>query len=169
MKNKVGIIALAVSTSIVFNANAADQVSNYAKKSGYQACLSTVSDIENFFAEDSNYGSWAFVAQDKPDDQILNATLELTYNDGSVLVDFTVSPTKDGMCSYNYTRTFYNEKSCIATTKEDFMKNATYKTEVNQFITAFEDGSSRIMLMPAGNGCVVQKKEIGYRHKKQNS
>jgi hypothetical protein len=168
---KVGNLLIGLGfLSVSMSAYSADQVTEYAKKSGYKACLSTVSDIEKFFGENANYGSWVFVAAENSDDQMLNATLELTYNDGSVLVDFTIVPAKDGTCSYSYTRTWYSEKNCIANSKEDYMKNATYKTEVNKNITAFEDkGGAKILLTPAGNGCLVQKKEIGFRHKKQNS
>jgi len=58
----------------------------------------------------------------------------------------------------------------MATSKEAFMSNATYKAEINKNITAFEDTKgAKILLTPAGVGCMVQKKEIGFRHKKQNS
>ena len=167
MKFNIRLIVFTAAAATFFQAYAGDQVANYAKKSGYKSCLSTVSDIENFFTQDPNYGSWAFVAKEKPDDQVLNATLELSYSDGTTLVDFTISPTKDGSCSYTYSRTFYSDKSCIATSKEEYMTNATYKTEINKVITGFEDGSSRILLMPAGPGCIVQKKEIGFRNNKQ--
>ena len=152
------------------SAYSADQVTNYAKSSGFKACLSTVTDLENFFADNTNYGSWSVVAKDKSDDQLLNATLELTYTDGELLVDFTVIPSKDGTCSYTYSKTWYNAKSCMATSKEEFMSKATYKAEINKNITAFEDASgAKILLTPAGTGCMVQKKEIGFRYKKQNS
>lgn len=147
---------------------AAEQVTSYAKESGYSACLSTVSEIENFFANDQNYGSWAFLAKENSDDQILNATLELTFTDGAQLIDFTVAPTKDNTCSYVYTRTWYNPKSCMAASKEDFMAKATYKTEINKFTTAFQDSNgAKILLTSVGNGCLIQKKEVGFRHKKQ--
>lgn len=160
-----GLLLGLLSTS----AYCADQVTKYAKDNGFKSCLSTVSDLENFFADGVNYGSWAFVAKDNSDAQPLNATLELTFNDGSQLVDFTVIPATDGTCSYTYTRTWYSDKSCMATSKAEFLANAKYKTEVNKNITAFEDANGpKILLTPAGSGCMVQKKEIGYRHKKQN-
>ena len=146
---------------------AAEQVTSYAKNSGHVSCLSTVQDLESFFAKDENYGSWAFVSKEKSDDQVVNASLEITYDVDSALIDFTVAPTKDGKCSYTYTRTFYSTKSCMATTKEGFMKEAEYKTELNKRITAFDDDGAKILLMPVGNGCLVQKKEIGYRHADQ--
>ena len=167
---KVGILALGLAVSALsMSAHSADQVTSYAKSSGYSACLSTVIDLEKFFADGVNYGSWAFVAKDKSDDQPLNATLELTFSDNAQIVDFTVIPSKDGTCSYTYSRTWYSEKSCMATSKEEFLSKATYKTEINKHITAFEDASgAKILLTPAGGGCVVQKKEVGFRHKKQN-
>lgn len=144
-------------------------ITEYAKKSGYKSCLSTVSDIEEFFGENTSYGFWAFVASEKSDEQLFNATLELTYEHGSNIVDITIFPAKDGTCSFSYTQTFYSDKNCIATTKESYMANAKYKTEINKNVIAFENtGDSKIVLTPAGSGCLVQKKEIGFRHKFQN-
>ncbi|GMM68988.1 hypothetical protein MTsDn1_22830 [Alteromonas sp. MTD1] len=162
-------IALSILFLSSFSAMSADQVTSYAKKSGVNSCLTTVSDVEKFFAEGNNYGSWSFVAKEGADDQLVNATLELTFSNRSTMVDFTIAPTKDGSCSYTYTRTFYSEKSCMATTREDYMKNANYKTDINKNIAGFEDGAAKVLLMPAGSGCVVQKKEVGFRHNKQGS
>lgn len=167
---KTLIFPLLIMSSASFSAMAADQVTSYVKGTGVNACLTTVSDLETFFADDVNYGSWAFVAKEGPDEQLVNTTLELTYSDESVLVDFTVAPTIDGHCSYSYTRTFYNAKSCMATTQESFMKGATYKTDINKNIAAFEDPrGAKLLLMSVGSGCLVQKKEIGFRHNKQGS
>lgn len=153
-----------------FSAHGAEQVTNYAKSSGFNSCLSTVSEIEKFFADGSNYGSWSTVAKDKSDQQPLNATLELTYSDGSQLIDFTIIPSKDGTCSYTYTRTWYSPKNCIATSKDEYMSKAKYVTEINKNVTAFEDpNGAKLLLSPAGSGCIVQKKEIGFRHRKQDS
>jgi len=147
----------------------AEQVTDYAKSTGFKNCISTVTDVENFFAKGENYGSWVFVAKENPNEQLLNSTLEITFGDGTQLVDFTVIPLKDGTCSYTYTRTWYMEKSCMATSKEEFMSKATYRNEINKNVMAFEDGGAKILLTQAGLGCMVQKKEIGFRHKKQGS
>lgn len=153
-----------------FSSMASGLVSNYAVNSGYTACLSAVVDLEKFFTEDTNYGSWSFVAKEGADDQVLNATLELSYEHDSALVDFSIAPTKDGSCTYVYTRTIYSNKSCMATSKEEFMAKSEYKGEVNKFITAFDEtGGAKLLLMPAGSGCIVQKKEIGFRHSRQGT
>jgi hypothetical protein len=46
------------------------------------------------------------------------------------------------------------------------MKEAKYKMEVNKHVTAFEDVANWL-LSSAGSGCMVQKKEVGIRHKAQ--
>ena len=148
------------------NAFAGDQLINQAKGVNIKSCLSTIDDLENFFADGNNYGSWSSWASDKPDEQIFNSSLEITFSDGNHLIDLTVAPTRDNQCSYSYTRTFYSEKSCMAFSKSD-MKNAEYKTELNKNITLFADGSAKWLLSSAGNGCLVQKKEVGIRHKPQ--
>ncbi|POP52620.1 hypothetical protein [Zhongshania marina] len=145
------------------------QITGIAKNAQFKACLSTVSALEKFFGEGNNYGSWASWATSQPDKQPFNVSMEITFSDGDQLVDFTVTPTPDGECSYVYTRTWFSPKSCIATSKEGFLNDAKYKTDLNKNIAAFEDGGTRVLLMPAGSGCVVQKKEVGFRHKKQGT
>ena len=49
------------------------------------------------------------------------------------------------------------------------MKDFEYKTEINQKISGFQKGAVKIFLTPAGDGCLVQKKEVGFRHKKQGA
>ena len=167
MKFVLGLVVSVVSISS--NANENDQILSYAKSFDHKSCISTVADLESFFTKgNSNYGTWTFVAKEGSDDQPVNASMELTFGDSSQLIDLTVIPASDGTCSYTYTRTWYTDKNCMAATKEEFMASASYKAELNKNITAFEDDASKILVMAAGSGCILQKKEIGYRHKEQN-
>lgn len=157
---------LMVSILCSSSAFAGNQIINQAKSVNIKSCLSTIDDLETFFTAGNNYGTWSVWASEKPDDQIFNASIELTFSDGSQLIDFTVAPTKDQQCSYSYTRTFYSSKSCMAFSKTD-MNGAEYQTELNKNITLFADGSAKWLLTSAGNGCLIQKKEVGIRHKAQ--
>ncbi len=143
------------------------QVATTAKEGGVKACLKAVAELEDFFGKDVRYGHWSQWAKEGADSQPFTTTLELTFSDGTHLVDLTVTPATDGTCAYEYTRTFYVAKTCIAATKDSFMKDYEYKAEVNQKVSAFAKGNVKIFLMPAGDGCVVQKKEVGFRFKKQ--
>lgn len=104
------------------NAFAGDQLVNQAKGVNIKSCLSTIGDLETFFTEGQNYGSWSLWATESADDQIFNSTLEITFSDGHHLIDLTVAPTKDKQCSYTYTRTFYSDKSCMAFSKTTVAK-----------------------------------------------
>ena len=162
------VVSICFFTIIFSNAvYAGTQVTDIVKADGVKKCLSTVQELEAFLTDDTDYGSWAQWATDQPNQQIVNASIELTYAKSSTLVDFTVAPLPDGTCSFSYTRSFYNEKNCLATSKEDFMVKAEYVGEVNKNVMRFKDGGSAIFLMPAGNGCFVQKKEVLIRFKEQ--
>ncbi len=164
--NKIKLMSIAL-PFLASSAFAGDILVNQAKNAGIKSCLSTISDLETFFTNDIDYGTWSVWASDQSDDQVFNSTLELTFPESSQLIDLTVAPTKDGQCSYTYTRTLYSTESCMATSKFDMMKTSKYKMEVNKVITGFSDGDSKWLLMPAGRGCIVQKKQIGLRYKAQ--
>ena len=164
---KVAVIILLFSVLTGNSAFAGTQVTDLVKADGVKRCLSTVQELEGFLTEDKDYGSWALWATEQPDQQIVNATIELTYANDSALVDFTVAPLPDGTCSISYTRSFHNEKNCLATSKENFMADAAYVGEVNKNVMRFNDDGSTLLLMPAGNGCFVQKKEVLIRFKNQ--
>lgn len=165
MNKLLTIAALIISGS----AFADSQIFDTAKKANFKSCLSTVAELEKFFGDGVNYGNWSQWAKENADKQPFTSTIELTYKDGLQLVDLTITPTPDGMCSYVYTRSWFSSKSCIATSKESYMEDFEYKTEINQKISAFQKDGAKIFLMPAGDGCLVQKKEVGFRFNKQGS
>lgn len=143
------------------------QLQGLAKGAGFKACMSTLLDVEKFLAEGKNYGSWILSAKDQPDKQPLNTSMELTFDDGSAIVDITVTPTPDGECSFLYSRTWYVPSTCMAFSKSEAMETMQYKDQLNRDVAAFQGGALRVLLVSAGQGCLVQKKETGFRHKKQ--
>lgn len=142
-------------------------ITGTAKEAKFSSCLSAVAYLEKFFGEGNNYGSWSQWAKEGADKQPFNSSIEITFKDGSQLIDMTVTPAPDGTCSFHYSRTWFSEQSCMATTKEPFMKNAEFKADLNKNIAAFDKDGAQILLMPAGNGCLVQKKENDFRYSKQ--
>ncbi|QUM85310.1 hypothetical protein [Moritella sp. 28] len=163
--NKIRIV-LILSSFFVSSSYAGEQLVNQAKSAGIKSCLSTIAALEGFFTKNVNYGTASLWATENSDDQIFSATLELSFNDGHQLIDLNVAPTKDGQCSYAYTRTFYSEKSCMSFSKSQ-LKNAEYSAELNKHVTKFDEGNTNWFLSSAGNGCLIQKKEIGLRFKPQ--
>jgi len=162
----MALIGIVVSAAPAY---AADKITSMAKDAGFTSCLTTVTKLEHYFSNKKNYGSWTFWSNQSTNKQPFNASMEITFKDGSMLVDFTVIPATDGTCSYNYTKTWYSSRNCINTAKQRFMKDAKFKGTINKRVLAFTLGSAEFMLQPAGSGCMVQKKEIGFRFDKQTS
>jgi len=143
------------------------KITQMARQAGISACLSTIAKLEQHFGNKRSYGSWSFWSNKQTNKQPFNASMEISYKDGSTLVDFTVIPAADGTCSYAYTRTWYSPNDCIATAKHSFMSGAKHKGQINTRILAFTLGAAEFLLQPAGTGCLVQKKEVGFQFAKQ--
>lgn len=142
-------------------------ITKMATDAGLTRCLQTITEMETFFGDGASYGNWATWAKENPSSQIFNTSIELTYKDGIHLVDLTVAPTADNYCSYAYTRTWVSSKSCLAVSKESFLKEFEYVRELNKDVALFSKGGVQVFLLAADPGCVIQKKEIGFRLSKQ--
>ncbi|MDQ6972354.1 MAG: hypothetical protein Q9M30_06885 [Mariprofundaceae bacterium] len=168
MKKSLLIVCAAMLVSAPSAFAEGGKITSMAKGAGFTSCLSTVSKLEAFLGNKKNYGSWSFWANQGTDTQPYNASMEISFADGGVLVDFTVMPAADGTCPYVYTKTWYSKNNCNETSKQNFMKKAKYKGKLNKHVMAFTLGSAEVMLQAAGSGCMIQKKEIGFKFGKQN-
>ena len=146
-------------------------VEKQAKEFGFTKCLSSVVKLEEFFTKNKTYGSYTSAATKDPNNEIFSATLELTYDNSTPeIIDFVVSPNnKENTCSYNYTRTWYDSRNCMNVSRSDFLKDFEFKGALNKDISAFTNKASvKVFLSNAGSGCLIQKKETGYRFNNQD-
>ena len=75
--------------------------------------------LENFLAKNDNYGVWTVTSKQKTTNEFLTASMELTYSNGSELIDLTIVPNNiEQTCSFTYTKTWYSNKNCIATSRD---------------------------------------------------
>ena len=139
-----------------------------AKKFGFTNCITMTKKLENFLAKNDNYGVWTVTSKQKTTNEFLTASMELTYSNGSELIDLTIVPNNiEQTCSFTYTKTWYSNKNCIATSRD--LKDFEFKTGLNKNISAFNNKKGiKLFLMPAGNGCMVQKKETSFSFDKQD-
>ncbi|MDQ6965343.1 MAG: hypothetical protein Q9M23_00260 [Mariprofundaceae bacterium] len=144
------------------------KITRMAREAGFTACIGTVSKLETFLSNKRPYGSWSFWSNQQTDKQPFNVSMEVSYADSSILVDFSVIPSSDGSCAYTYTKTWYTPNSCTKTSKQKFMSKAKFKGKLNTHVRAYSLGSAELLLQKAGSGCMVQKKEIGFQFSKQN-
>lgn len=145
------------------SAYSAGDISNYAESSGFKVCLSAVKALEAHLVDGSENGSITYVSPANTNDHFFNAVIELPFGDDVTLVDLIVAPSKDGTCSFTFTQTWYTEQSCTDTTKDTTMKNMVYRRELKKFVKYFTSPNAVTYLIPAGTGCIVQQKRIGYQ------
>lgn len=79
----------------------------------------------------------------------------------------TITPTSDGYCTFEYTRTLSETKSCIAWANQQ--KNYKYVDSVNRNVSAFETGGGLKLYASnlADGSCLLIKKEFGLLHNKR--
>lgn len=154
----------ALITSICLPAFAADIASNIAEKHNFKQCLSTVTELEKFFADPiggEDYGVYVSTAKKDTSRNPLHATLELDLGTSSQIIDLVVAPTIDGGCAYSYTRTFYIAASCRTVSKDTSMSKTKFQDALFKRVFRFADSTgSNMYLMPAGEGCILQKQEM---------
>lgn len=129
-----------------------------AKQNGITTCLPAVEKMSNFIA-DGNHGASSVWNSKVPDESAFSTVIERSYSDGSILTSLTVARTKSDHCYSEYEKIIYFDENCIATVQKNY-KEAEYKGEVNKNVTFLSQNGVDIFLMPAGNGCVVMRKEI---------
>ncbi|WP_052446103.1 hypothetical protein [Aeromonas fluvialis] len=144
---------------IVLQAQAEDTIpTKQAKEKGIKTCLHAVEKMSNFIA-DGNHGASSVWNSKVPDESAFSTVIERTYSDGSIFTSLTVARTKSDHCYSEYEKIIYFEDNCMATAQKNY-KEAEYKGEVNKNVTSLSQNGVDIFLMPAGNGCVVMRKEI---------
>ena len=129
-----------------------------AKANGIKTCISAVEKMSNFIA-DGNHGASSVWNSKVPDESAFSSVIERTYSDGSILTSLTVARTKSEHCYAEYEKVIYFTDNCMATVQKNY-KDAEYKGEVNKNVTWLSKRGVDTFLIPAGNGCVVVRKEI---------
>ena len=143
------------------------KITRMAREAGFTSCIDTVAKLEAYLGNKRPYGSWSFWSNKQTDKQPFNASMEISYSDGAILVEFSVIPSPDGSCAYTFSKTWYSPNSCTKTSKQKFMNKAVLKGKLNTHVMAYSLGSAELFLQKAGSGCMVQKKEIGFQFSKQ--
>ena len=126
---------------------------------GVVHCQERVHQVADFLASGSNSGARLLMPTDHLNDHMVSASLEV-FN-GSVLfysnMDF--APLVAYGCDAVFETVTYWPNSCDVIAKTQF-KQAQNTGKMRQYISVLTAGSNlQIFLMPAGNGCVVIKKQ----------
>lgn len=139
------------------DAVAQNQVVEQAQKAGVKRCLPAVAAISNYLIGADPHGVDSFRTR-KPDEQPFSATIERDTADGVALSSVTVTPLQDGDCALSYDQINWYNSSCLVVAKELYPQHQ-YRGVLSKKVILLE-GAASVYLLPAGDGCLVLKKEV---------
>ena len=129
-------------------------------------CQKTISKLDDFIGD--GYGARVLKATNNPDSQPITYFIEQNFSDGDVHYNLTVTPTSDGYCTFEYTRTWVENNSCMASTSKGMLKDFKYVDSINKNFSYFKSEKNFNIYATEikGGQCLIVKKEVGYREDK---
>ncbi len=127
-----------------------------AIKLGVRSCINRINQVTSFFTANNLSGAYIFTPQNPPDQHIFSTSFELIRQDNSTFyASASFAPNQDVV----YDTVEYVNMSCEDVEKNVF-KNLRRIGVLKKNIILLDSGAVKVFLMPAGNGCVVIKKEV---------
>lgn len=157
----VAIVGIFVFFNAVVNAGVITDLAEDHK------CLETVKMLDDFIGD--GYGARLVYAVEDRAKQPLTFYAEQNFNDGDVQYNIVVTPTVDGMCSFEYTRTWFDDMPCMASMAKGSLKGLTYVDSVNKNISYLKNdaGLDYFATNMPNSSCMIVKKEVGFGQNEQ--
>lgn len=131
-------------------------VTQAAVKLGIFSCLKRINQVTTFLTANAKSGVLILPSKDQPDQHIFSASFEILPSDDSIIyASASFFPNNDAV----YDTVQYVDKTCEELEKTAF-KDLKRKSVLKKNIILLDGGTVKVFLMPAGNGCVVIKKEV---------
>lgn len=129
------------------------------QNAGVVRCLPQIERITQFIASGSESGTVVFPAAKNPDDSLLSISTELNTGGQLSYAEANFAPRSNG-CSASYEHVVHWQNSCdevYAARYTEFQAQGKLQQHIRVY---FNVPGTRIMLIPAGAGCVAIKKEV---------
>jgi len=131
-------------------------VTQAAVKLGILSCLKRINQVTTFLTANAKSGVLIIPSKDQPDQHIFSTSFEILPPDDSIIyASASFFPNNDAV----YDTVQYVDKGCEELEKTVF-KHLKRKSVLKENIILLDSGKVKVFLMPAGNGCVVIKKEV---------
>jgi hypothetical protein len=140
-------------------APAVNAVTAAMQRAGVRRCAPQVQKVTDFLTSKSRSGTIVFPAARNPDDSLLTISSEIVTGNVLSYAGVTFAPRSDG-CSAVYERVSHWQNTCDEVHAAQY---ANFKPEGNlqQLIKVYAvNPSSKVMMVPAGTGCLVILKEV---------
>ena len=115
--------------------------------------------MTDFLTSKSRTGTSVFPLASNPDDSLVTLSTEIASGNVLTYAGVTFAPRADG-CSGVYEQVSHWQNTCDevqAAHYKDFKPTGVLQQQIKVFIN---NPATRVMMVPAGTGCVVIKKEV---------
>lgn len=151
--------AAAAQPAAAQSAPAANAVTATLQKSGVRKCAAQIQKVTDFLTRGGKMGVVTFPAAANPDDSLISLSAEIQAGNVLTYASANFAPRADG-CSGEYEQVTHWQNTCEQVYTAQF---ASFKPAgvMMQAVKVYSNApGTRIMMVPAGTGCVVVKKEV---------
>ncbi len=135
-------------------------IAGAAAKSGVSKCLGRINQVTNFVTANSQSGTYLFVSPKQPDKSIISANLEVQAQNALTFASASFAPTGSDGCGGMYEAVTYWGENCDAVGAKGFPQLKKLGVIQRHVQVMQGEGTMRLFLMPAGQGCISIKKEV---------
>jgi len=135
-------------------------IASAAAKSGVSKCLGRINQVTGFVTANSQSGTYLFVSPSQPDRSMVSANIEIQTNNALTLASTSFAPTGSDGCSGVYEAVTYWAENCDLVSAKGFPQLKKMGVIQRHVQVLQGDGTMRMFLMPAGQGCISIKKEV---------
>ena len=148
-------------TAVPVQSGAPNSLTQAAVQAGALSCAARVEQVTRFVGFGSGVGASLMVPAQPADQRLFAVQMELSAGATSpTLVDITFAPQQANGCGASYEAISYWAQGCEALAAGPFAQLKRV-TALQKEILLLDGGSAlRVVLIPAGTGCVSVKKEI---------
>lgn len=135
-------------------------IAGTAAKSGVNKCLGRINQVTNFVTANSQSGTYLFVSPKEPDKSIVSANLEVQAKNALTFASASFAPIGSDGCGGMYEAVTYWAENCDIVGAKGFPQLKKLGVIQRHVQVLQGDGTMRLFLMPAGQGCISIKKEV---------
>ena len=129
------------------------------QKAGVKRCAVQMQNVTSFLTQKSHSGTTVFPLATNPDDSLVSISSEIMVANVVSYVGATFAPRADG-CSAVYEHVSHWQNQCedvYAAQYASFKPQGSLQVQIKVY---YNNAATQVMMVPAGTGCVVIKKEI---------
>jgi hypothetical protein len=135
-------------------------ITQSAVQGGVLSSAKSINQVTSYLTSKNQYGAYLYMPQEKPDESLFSSSLEIVLDDSSsayASASFITIPGQN-------TEAVYDNVQYVPKSPEE-LRATIFKTIKNEHILkkniiVLDAGNVKIFLMPAGQGCVVIKKQV---------